>query len=295
VPRLREIKLGSWGRLLRADFRVTLRDVANLFGPADLILTSPPYCNARTYGAGVDFTLDDYAELGDLCFDALRPGGQVLMVLDAPVRKWRKGFKSERGFHPWRVMLDWADRVGFRVPDRLCYSRHGMPGEYRGRFKNDWEPLLWFEKPGGEPSFDKHAIAAEAENKNLAGRPTTGNKRDGVRRRRKTGWAVENDKKHRGTLWHYATVGASNDTRAADEAQHPARFPLRFAEDVVRCFSREGELVVDPFCGAGTSAAAALLNKRRFVGGDALADKRGEPWIDVARRRVIAELKERRG
>jgi hypothetical protein len=42
---------------------------------------------------------------------ALKPGGHCLMVLDAPVREWRKGYGTERGFLPWQVMLDWAERV----------------------------------------------------------------------------------------------------------------------------------------------------------------------------------------
>lgn len=137
--------------LLRADYRVTLAASAEM-GGADLVLTSPPYADARTYGADVNWTMDDYAALGDAVYAALRPGGHALVNLDAPVREWRPGFGTERGFHPWRVMLDWAERVGFRVPDRLVFGRKGLPGDTIGRFQCGWEPLLWFQRPGGETS-----------------------------------------------------------------------------------------------------------------------------------------------
>jgi hypothetical protein len=58
--------------LHHGDFRETL---ALCEGAADLVLTSPPYCDARTYGAAVSWGMDDYAALGDACFAALRPGG----------------------------------------------------------------------------------------------------------------------------------------------------------------------------------------------------------------------------
>lgn len=147
-------------QIIRADFAVTLRQVADM-GGTDLILMSPPYADARTYGADVSWSMEDYQRLGDAVKPALKPGGHCLMVLDAPVRKWREGYGTERGFLPWQVMLDWAMRVGLRVPDRLAYARLGIPGAYNGRFRNDWEPLLWFQN-GCEGYFDKWAIASEA-------------------------------------------------------------------------------------------------------------------------------------
>ncbi len=68
---------------LQADFRETL---AACEGQADLVCTSPPYADARTYGADVVWTDADYAALGDAVFGALKPGGHCLIIVDAPVR-----------------------------------------------------------------------------------------------------------------------------------------------------------------------------------------------------------------
>jgi hypothetical protein len=113
---------GDRWTLYHADYRETLACAAEM-GGADLVFTSPPYCDARTYGAGVSWTDADYAALGDAVFAALRPGGHALINVDAPVREWRPGFGTERGFTAWEMMIDWGRRVGFRVPDRLAFAR----------------------------------------------------------------------------------------------------------------------------------------------------------------------------
>ena len=270
-----------------ADFRQTLSGVAKL-GGCDLILTSPPYEDARTYDASVVWTFREYQELGDLAFAALKPGGHALMVLDGPVRDWRKGVGTERSFTPWKVMIDWAERVGFRVPDRLSYGRMGGPGAYLGRFRNDWEPLLWFQRPGAKGFFDKWAVAGKAK---YEATTATNRRTDGdMNHRRASGRAVEEGIKHRGTHWDYGHVGNGHDEPGVELTGHPARFCGKLAEDVVRCFCPPDGLVCDPMVGSGTTAVASVRHGRRFVGGDLFSDKKGRPWAEVAHGRVLAEL-----
>ena len=248
------------------------------------MLTSPPYCDARGYGDAVAWTLADYADLGDHVARALKPGGWALVNVDAPVRDWRPGFGTERGLHPWRILLDWSDRVGLRVPDRLAFGRRGVPGEYRGRFRNDWEPLLWFQRVGGAGYFDRASLAQDGAAGAYAGQVVRHAKQEGVRATRMKGWAAENGKVHRGTLWDYGSVGNGHTGAPDIEAHgHPARWPYRLAVDLIRCFCPVDGLACDPFLGAGTSAAAAFDLGRRFLGGDLLARTQdGRPWIDVA-------------
>jgi len=285
--------------LLQADYRETLAAVA---GQADLVFTSPPYADARTYGMGCNWTDADYAALGDAVFAALKPGGHALINVDAPVREWRKGFGTERGFHPWVLMLDWARRVGFRVPDRLAFGRAGFPGAYHGRFRNDWEPLLWFQRPGAEGWFDRWGLAAASKN-DSNGKAAAGRRPDGsMYRQIAKGKAVEEGVTHRGTLWDYERAGDMQTGAPDIEAEnHPARWPFKLAEDIVRCFCPPDGLAVDPFVGAGTSAVAALEHGRRFHGGDLgvrTADaERGldaVPWVVVAERVIDRRFRQQR-
>jgi DNA methylase len=277
------IRTGPGWTLHQADYRDTLAAVA-AEGGADLVAFSPPYCDARTYGMDCSWGDADYAALGDAVFAALRPGGHALVNVDAPVREWRPGFGTERGFHPWRLMLDWAERVGFRVPDRLAFGRMGSPGAYAGRFRNDWEPLIWFQRPG-DGWLDRIVLAAPSRFGTNAGKPASSRKNDGSKYiRGASGWASEEGMSHRGTLWDYGHIGNGNAGAPDIEDQnHPARWPFKLAEDIVRCFCPPDGLVVDPFVGAGTTAAAAIAHGRRFVGGDiGSRQEDGKPWVDVA-------------
>lgn len=71
--------------LYQDTFQYTLAQAAQL-GGVDLIATSPPYADARTYGLDCVFTDQDYRDLAHALWDGLKPGGHALVNLDAPVR-----------------------------------------------------------------------------------------------------------------------------------------------------------------------------------------------------------------
>lgn len=263
--------------LLQADFRETLEVVA---GRADLIVTSPPYEDARTYGAEVAWRFEDYQRLGDAVAAALRPdGGQCLMVLGGPVRDFRGDGWTERSLMPYRVLLDWHDRLGLVTPDVYVYVRDGQVGRFKGRQRNNWEPLLWFATPG-ERTFDalrKRALEPGKKRRKIRGRSADG----GVSA--EPGYRTIGSECDAGNVLAYGKVGRGNGGPTENEG-HPARFPYALAADIVACFSNHGDLVVDPFLGSGTSMIAALDGGRRFFGGDLLCrTSDGKPWVDVAR------------
>jgi len=305
--------------LMQADFRDTLAAVA---GQADLVLCSPPYADSRTYGMDCNWTMTEYAALGDSVFDALKPGGHALINVDAPVRKWRRLCKpcgrmtsldacprcagplseggTERGFHPWQLQADWAERVGFRVPDRLAFGRMGQVGRPHGRFRNDWEPLLWFQRPGLDPFHDPDAIASKTTPGKRAKQRRYGDERRDLQA---SEGAYEWDSRLPGTLWDYRVVGTKGTGAPDIEAEnHPARWPFKLAEDIIRCFCPPDGLAVDPFTGAGTSCAAAIAHGRRFHGGD-LGSRQFDPakphldavpWVEVADRVMVARLRQQK-
>lgn len=246
--------------ILNADFRDTLA-AARGAGGAHLVATSPPYPDARTCYEGLKW--EDYQALGDAVLDALVPGGHCLLNLGSPVRQLRDGHGTERNPLPYRVMLDWIDRVGLTCPDVLVFGRDGLPGEYLGRFRSDHEPLFWFRRPGETWQLDKpndrtapYRMSASARERNgsLKG-PTNGN-------------AILSGRT-RGTVWGYGSVGHGQTGDGDIGAQgHPARWPYRLAADIVKCFTAPGDLVVDPFLGGGTTLCAACDTRRRFIGGD---------------------------
>lgn len=262
------------------DFRTFL---GRYSATIDLIVTSPPYVDARTpkaYGLDAPWTVQDGRDLGDAMFAALRPGGTAIVNVGSPIRHWRKGHSTERGLEPARWLIDLADRVGFTVRDVIAFERIGLPGAYSGRFRNDWEPVLWLEKPGGKATFDKDPLNEIAVDATRRGKVNQ-RRADGVMvERERSGYAVENGIKRRGTVWEYnVKPGASP---GLDEQKHPACFPIKLATDAVLCFSKAGDLVADPFCGRGTVAVACKRNERRTVNGDLGKTTEGRPWSEIA-------------
>ena len=66
----------------------------------------------------------------------------------------------------------------------------------------------------------------------------------------------------RGNVWEYATGMCSS----SDRTSHPAPFPEALARDHILSWSNEGDIVLDPFSGSGTTAKMAKLNGRRWIG-----------------------------
>ena len=50
------------------------------------------------------------------------------------------------------------------------------------------------------------------------------------------------------------------------KTKHPAQFPEKLAQDHILSWSNEGDTVLDPFMGSGTTAKMAKLNNRNFIG-----------------------------
>ncbi|MCP3961317.1 MAG: site-specific DNA-methyltransferase [bacterium] len=258
--------------VLCADFRETLSR-AEAMGGADLIATSPPYPeDARTCYPGL--TWQDYQDLGDHVFRALKPGAHALINISAPVRQLREGHGTERDLTPYRLLLDWADRAGLTVPDTIAATRRGAPFAYRGRFRNDWEPVIWFRKPGDPAPIFRDRLKRPLAKTIKAGKIRNYRHPDGSITPART--AKDITHADIGNLWEYWAVGGSQVGDSQVEAlAHPSRWPYRLAADIVACFSDVGDLVVDPFLGGATTLCAACDGERRFFGGDI-----EQKWVD---------------
>ena len=91
-----------------------------------------------------------------------------------------------------------------------------------------------------------------------------GRKTDGtIERQNVDGTYVTKDAKCRGTVWNYrASSGEGNKIKN----QHPAPYPDKLASDIIKCFSKPGDLILDPMCGSGTTCVVAQNLKRDYLG-----------------------------
>lgn len=86
--------------------------------------------------------------------------------------------------------------------------------------------------------------------------------------------------KTRSNVWSIS-AGYMLSTRDIIAYKHPAIFPEKLAEDHILSWSNEGDLVLDPFSGSGTTAKMAKLNKRDFIGFEI-----SQEYVDIANKRL---------
>lgn len=90
----------------------------------------------------------------------------------------------------------------------------------------------------------------------------------------------ENDGKQMKDVW------TSNLTPKCEksEGKHPTQKPLFILDRIIRAASQESDVVLDPFCGSGTTAVAALRNNRKFIGID-----NNEEYLKLTIKRIQKE------
>ena len=80
-------------------------------------------------------------------------------------------------------------------------------------------------------------------------------------------------------VWNIRSVRANKD--------HEAQFPIELAERVIRLLTEEGDIVLDPFMGSGTTAVAAVNCSRQYVG-----IERDPIYVEYAQKRIKGERKQ---
>lgn len=214
----------------------------------DLTVTSPPYDTLRTYG-GYEFKFQPTAhEL----YRVTKLGGVVVWVVgDATVDGSETGssFKQALGF------MD----VGFNLHDTMIYiKRGGLNSGSLLAYQQKFEYMFVFSK--GRPK----TINLIRDRANVHTEPRTKLKRqaDGSYKKQEVTIAPLGV---RYNVWEYMT-GKAHSTKDAIAFEHPAIFPEKLAADHIKSWSNEGDLVLDPMCGSGTTLKMAKSLSRRYLG-----------------------------
>ena len=75
------------------------------------------------------------------------------------------------------------------------------------------------------------------------------------------------------------------NTESAKKVKHPAPFPVELPRRLIQLYTFEGDVILDPFIGSGSTAIAAINSKRHFVGYD-----NSKEYVDIANKRISKEI-----
>lgn len=217
-------------------------------GVVDLVFADPPFNWNRAYDEWDDRMPEkEYLQFTrdwlDLCIGALRPGGALWVNIpddwaaEIVVHLKDRGLAMEN----WCI---WHYRFGQNTTGRYINSKvhalYFLKGEARGKLRT------WNAQEVLEPSdrattyFDKRTLA----------------KTDGM----PAGMRVPMD------VWYGQYWGRVQGNNTERRGYHDNQLPEVYLERVIRSTSNEGDLVLDPFLGSGTTGVVAHALRRRFIG-----------------------------
>jgi site-specific DNA-methyltransferase (adenine-specific) len=252
-----EIRLGDCGEVLR--------EYPDKF--FDLIVTSPPYADsrARTYGGIKPSQYVDWFLLrANEFLRVLRPTGTfVLNIKEKVVGGERHTYVIELIFGMRKQGWLWTEEF-------IWHKKNCHPGKWPNRFRDAWERCLQFNKSHNFKMNQDSVMVpmgkwAETRLKSLG-------KNDVIRFDSQVGsgfgknianW-VNREKAYPSNVLHFATECGNKG--------HSAAFPKALPAWFIKLFTDEGDWVLDPFVGSGTTCEAARELHRNSVGIDVMPE-----------------------
>ncbi len=215
----------------------------------DMVLTSPPYDNLKAY-EGYNF---DFKPIVRELYRVIKPNCSVVWVVgDAVI----DGSETGTSF---RQALYFKD-IGFNIHDTMIYAKNSstFPAQRDGnRYSQIFEYMFVFSK--GKPKCN---LLCDKSNK-WAGFTSFDGKIPEVQ-----------DYSPRNNIWYYVTS-------FNDKNDHPAVFPEALARDHIKSWSDQGDLILDPMCGSGTTVKIAYEINRDYIGMD-ISSK----YCDIIKHRI---------
>ena len=227
----------------------------------DLIFTSPPYADQRknTYG-GIhpDKYVDWFLPISEQLLRVLNERGTFVLNIKEKV------VEGERSTYVMELILAMRKQGWLWTEEFIWHKKNSFPGKWPNRFRDSWERLLQFNK---QKDFNMYQDAVKVPIGDWAkGRLKNLSETDKIRDNAKNGsgfgknvsnW-VGKDEVYPTNVLHLATE--------CNNKNHSAAFPNELPEWFIKLFTKEGDTVLDPFLGSGTTVFVAEKMNRNAIG-----------------------------
>lgn len=239
-----------------------------------LVVTSPPYNVGKSYETktAIESYLEAQRGVARELYRVLSHDGSLC---------WQVGNYVEDGeVFPLDIYYyDLFKSLGMQLRNRIVwYFGHGLHA--KKRFSGRYETLLWFSK-SGDYTFNLDPVRVPS--KYPGKRHFKGDKRgqpsgNPLGKNPSDVWQIM-AQEWEDALWDIPNCKANHP----EKTLHPAQFPIELAERCVLAFTDEGDRVLDPYAGVGSSLLAALKNDRKALGSEKVSE-----YVEVAKGRIRA-------
>lgn len=228
----------------------------------DLTVTSPPYDNLRKYNG---FSWDFEAVAKEL-YRVTKEGGVVVWVVgDATI----DGSETGTSFKQALYFME----CGFNLHDTMIYQKETPTWNITSKRYRQWIEYMFVFSKGKPKTFNP---IEDLKVKNMSPRACKSNRNGNAHYEL---YVPKKEYTTRGNIWRYAVGSGCTTDKIA--YQHPAIFPEKLVYDHIISWSNEGDVVLDPFMGSGTTAKVALETSRKFVGFEI-----SKEYCDIANERI---------
>lgn len=225
-----------------------------------LVVTSPPYNLGKPYEKRLD--LGEYvAQQRSVIEECARVTDEKGSIC------WQVGNYVQRGeIVPLDIMLyPIFFETGLKLRNRIIWHfGHGLHASKR--FSGRYEVILWFTK-GDDYTFNLDTVRVPQ-------RYPTKKHFKGPKRGELSGNPMG---KNPTDIWEIPNVKSNH----VEKTIHPCQFPVELIERLVLAMTDEGDWVLDPFMGVGSTAIAALTHGRRAIGAEIKRD-----YVSTAKQRI---------
>lgn len=251
----------------------------------DLIVTSPPYADKRKrfYGSvHPNKYVEWFLPIADELFKVLKPTGSFILNIKEHPRD------GERDTYVLELILELKKRGWLWIEEYCWYKKNSFPGKWPNRFRDSWERCLHFTK---KKDFTMYQDAVKVPIGDWAEKRFKSLSENDFKRHVSTtngslGRNVSNWLDRKRVYPHNVIVleeerylnevGQNNNgtlvptliefATVCHNKNHSAAFPIELPTWFIQLLSKEEDVILDPFIGSGTTAVAAILLKRNYIG-----------------------------
>lgn len=261
--------------LIQGDCLQKMADIPSR--SVDLWVTSPPYAKQRDYNGADSKSYIEF--ISPIILEAKRTlseNGNIFLNIKEHCEK------GQRDLYVYKMVIHFVEKLGLRFVDEFIWNKtNPFPSGSEARLKDGFERVYHFTKSKGHNFYPENVL-----------KKSTSKWLEGEKRRQNKGEHHVTNGSGMNMQRRVATdlVRPSNvitGTSSNDNIEHPAVYPLYFAEFFVKLGSAEGMTVGDMFMGSGTTAIACMNTNRNFIGIEL-----DETYFAIAKERVEQKREE---